>query len=412
MSFLLWLLACGEETNPTAKTAQIDPPVQAVPTVKPVDPPMPVQEPLTGEPRPGILVVQAWFWKNEKNKSKPGPARMDIWRQSADGWSRTRVEDADSNVFHKAIPWENGILTIGAEKAVLKFWNHSDGKWTATPLWTRSWGGKFDRLRDIEVGDVDGDGQDEWIVATHDAGVVAVIEPPAVADLGAALSPERITELDQKADTFVHEIELGDVDGDGKLEFFATPSDRNQSKKSQPGKIVMYSWDGTSYQRSIVDSLSKTHAKEILVANVDGDPEAEVFGVIEAERLGKVITQPVQIRQYTQTKEGFESKVVAELDDEQCRFLVPGDFDQDGVTELVAAGYKSGLWLLEPQADGTYSPSLIDADSNGYEHSTYGADLNGDGKLELYVAADKQRTLNQYTWNGKSFDKQKIGDVS
>ena len=42
--------------------------------------------------------------------------------------------------------------------------------------------------RDIEVGDVDGDGQDEWIVATHDAGVVAVIEPPALADLGAAVS--------------------------------------------------------------------------------------------------------------------------------------------------------------------------------------------------------------------------------
>ena len=42
--------------------------------------------------------------------------------------------------------------------------------------------------------------------------------------------------------------------------------------------------------------------------------------------------------------------------------------------KLVAAGYKSGLWLLEPQADGTYSPTLIDADSNGYEHSSYGAE--------------------------------------
>ena len=25
--------------------------------------------------------------------------------------------------------------------------------------------------------------------------------------------------LDEKADTFVHEIEIGDIDGDGKLEF-------------------------------------------------------------------------------------------------------------------------------------------------------------------------------------------------
>ena len=32
----------------------------------------------------------------------------------------------------------------------------------------KSWGGKFNRLRDIEVGDVDGDGKDELVLATED----------------------------------------------------------------------------------------------------------------------------------------------------------------------------------------------------------------------------------------------------
>ena len=53
----------------------------------------------------------------------------------------------------------------------------ADGKWSAENLWTQSWGGKLNRLRDIEVGDVDGDGKDEWVIATHDAGVVAVVDP-------------------------------------------------------------------------------------------------------------------------------------------------------------------------------------------------------------------------------------------
>ena len=61
-----------------------------------------------------------------------------------------------------------------------------------------------------------------------------------------------MTELDQKADTFVHEIEIGDIDGDGTLEFFATPSDRNKANASQPGLIVMYKYDGTTYKRTAV----------------------------------------------------------------------------------------------------------------------------------------------------------------
>ena len=66
--------------------------------------------------------------------------------------------------------------------------------------------------------------------------------------------------------TFVHEIEIGDVDGDGKLEFFATPTDRNKANESQPGMMVMYRWNGTQYERSVVDPMGATHAKEILAA--------------------------------------------------------------------------------------------------------------------------------------------------
>ena len=88
-----------------------------------------------------------------------------------------------------------------------------------------------------------------------------------------------------------------------------------------------------------------------------------------------------------------------------------GDFDQDGTIELVAAGMKSGLWLLDPQKDGSFASTLIEKNSSGFEHTTYGADLDGDGKLELYVAADEQGELNQYVWNGSGFQKNKIGDI-
>ena len=92
-----------------------------------------------GEAAPSLLVTQAWFWKDENGDSQPGPARLEIWRSQQDGWKRFRVEDADSNVFHKAIPFQDGILTIGAERALLKHWTMSDGKWAQETLWERDW---------------------------------------------------------------------------------------------------------------------------------------------------------------------------------------------------------------------------------------------------------------------------------
>ncbi|MCK6525385.1 FG-GAP-like repeat-containing protein [Myxococcota bacterium] len=364
----------------------------------------PVQEPLEGEARPALLFAQAWFMKDEKGSPKPGPARLDILRMGADGvWTRVRLEDAESNVFHKAIAYQGGILTIGAEDAKLKHWTFKDGKWSAALLWEKSWGGKFDRLRDLEIGDVDGDGKDELVIATHDGGVVAVVNPAETPD-----GKAEVIEMDAKPDTFVHEIEIGDVDGDGKLEFFATPTDRNKANESQPGMMVMYRWNGTSYERSVVDPMGATHAKEILAADLDGDGKSELFSVLEAETAEKQITKPVEIRQYTLKADGsgFDHKVFATIDDRQTRFLVPGDFDGDGKKELVACAYKTGIYHFTPAADpaAPWVSNHFQQSSSGFEHACYPADLDGDGKLELYVAADEQREIKRYTFDAAKKD--------
>ncbi len=369
--------------------------------------PVPAKDPIEGDPTPALLLSQAWFAKVD-GKPRPGPARLEIWRNTGDGWKATHLEDGDSNVFHKAMPYDGGILTASGSKATLKHWKWTGSEWSETLLWEKSWGGRFDRMRDVEIGDLDGDGVDEIAIATHDSGVVAVYDPNA--------EGEKVVEMDQKADTFVHEIEIGDVDGDGKLEFYATPTDRNKVGKSQDGWLVRYDWDGTNYVRSMVDEMGATHAKEALVADIDGDGKAELFSVLEAE-LGpdKQLVKPVEIRAYTLAADGsWSHAVAATLDDKQTRFLVPGDFDGDGQQELVAAAMKTGLWLLDRGADGTWTKTQFDAQSSGFEHTTYATDLDGDGALELYVAADDQKQLNKYTWDPgtKAFTKETLGALS
>ena len=408
-------VACGDtdEAKPAKKAETAKKAEAAKPAPKEASDYTPLQEALKGPPAETVILAQAWFRKDAAGKSKAGPARMLIYRKGADNtWTTTKLEDGDSNVFHKAILGDDGsILTIGATKAKMKRWTHADGKWSQETLWEKSWGGQFDRLRDIEIGDVDGDGKDEYVIATHDNGVIAIYNPPE--NGGKA----EIIELDQKADTFVHEIEIGDIEGDDKLEFFATPSARNQANKSQPGEIVMYKYTDGKYVRSVIDGGDHTHAKEILAHDVDHDGKSEFFGVLEAELQGKAIKKPVEIKMYTPKEGGgFAGSTVGTITDRQTRFLVAADFDGDGFDELVAASMKTGLFLIDGSVDdkGTITwqePKNFEKTSSGFEHAAIPADLDGDGKVELYVAADDQRELKRYDWDAEkgTFVKQKLG---
>lgn len=399
VSAVLLMVACsdGDATKATPTTAV---------TPEAVAPPKPVQDPLVGGPFPTIVLSQAWFWKGLDKKPLPMPARLEFWRKTDQGWTSSRLEDPDSNVFHKAVFYDGGLLTIAGEKALLKKWTFENGAWKQETLLERNFGGKFSRFRDLEIGDVDGDGKDELVMATHDQGEIVVYNPD---------DPQNVFELDKTPDTIVHEIEIGDIDGDGKKEFFATPSGRNSTEGSQAGAFVMYRWDGTTYKRTVVEQFGATHAKEALVTDIDGDGKAEIFAVLEAEASkDKGIITPVTIRQYTPNKKGgFDHQDIMTIDDRQCRFLVPADLDGDGKTELVASAMSSGVWLLRNDG-GTWSKELIDSNSGGFEHAAIVADLDGDGHQELYVSEDDQAELKEYTWNAekKAFDSQLVGKLA
>jgi hypothetical protein len=359
-------------------------------------------------PARALLIGQAHFGKGEGGP-KPLPAKLVILRTKDGQWGREEFQDPDSNVFHKAIAFGGGILTIGGEKAVVKQWTNTGGTWTAKTLYEKSWGGKFNRFRDVEVGDVTGDGKDDLVFATHDAGVIAVAQQGAD-------GAWTFAEYDQKADTFVHEIEIGDVDGDGKKEFYATPSERNRaSGESQPGSVWRYDCDANGCKHTSVVDFKESHAKEILVADTDGNKTPELYVVREAHTVkeGEATKRvdPVRIVRYDKAGAAWKDTVVATLDDDQCRFLVPGDVDGDGKVELVAAGFKSGLWLLEPKGDGTFTNTLIDKDSGGFEHATHVADLDGDGKVEIYVASDNNKEFRVYKWDGAKFARTTIGPI-
>jgi hypothetical protein len=361
----------------------------------------PAREPLVGGPYPALLVAEAQFTDalnaDGTKKAVPGYAKLLIVRKTEHGWTTVKLEDPDSNAFHKAMPYENGFLTIGATEAMLKTWRFVNGAWAQETRWNPKFGGKFDRLRDIEQGDVDGDRKDDLVIATHDQGVIAVVHP----SLG-----WKVEEIDRQPDTFVHEIELGDVDGDGVLEIFATPSKPNKLDQEQPGEVRMYRYGKSGWQKSVVDAPGDTHAKEILTADIDHNGVAELFVVWEgAIGQGGAIVRPVTIKEYKLLgNRTFAATEVASVPDRQMRSIAAGDVNGDGKIDLVAGAMSTGLWLFEQDGTG-WKKTLIDAASSGFEHPVHLADLDGDGQLEIYVASEDQHELREYRWQNGAFVK-------
>jgi hypothetical protein len=174
------------------------------------------------------------------------------------------------------------VLTAGGTRAVLKLWLPGG---QPEVIWQADFGGRFSRMRDVEVADVFGSGERDLVVATHDQGVVAVVRPD---ERGGS----RATELDRKPDTFVHEIEVGDLDGDGTLEVYATPSRPNTLDGApQSGQIVRYV-PARGEGPTVLADLGDRHAKEILVADIDGDRVDELYVANDgASRVDRYVWQ-------------------------------------------------------------------------------------------------------------------------
>lgn len=346
----------------------------------------------------GLLLALAQF-VDQGGKSVPGPARLEILTREGGAWKSSALEDPESNVFHKALVYEGAagarILTLGGTAAAVKAWALEGGELRPTTLWQKDFGGKFSRMRDAEVADLYGDGAAAIAVATHDQGVVAVLRP------GVAGAFETV-ELDREPDTFVHEVEVGDLDGDGVLEVYATPSEPNRLDGSpQPGKVVRYV-PKTGEGRVVVADLGERHAKEILVEDVDGNGRDELYVSVEGTTGpdGKQLAEPVEIRVYEAGTPATGGVRIATLPDRLSRFLTAGDVDGDGRKEMVAAAFSSGVWLLRPASKPgeEWTTELIDPDSAGFEHAAILTDLDGDGTDELYVASDKHKEVRRYVW--------------
>ena len=223
MGACLAFAACGGDASPdpaASPAAGGAESASGAATAAPVAPPTAANLPR------GLLLALSTFRDGADGKPVP-QSELVILTRAGGAWASRSVGDPDSNVFHKAMVVDlpgagPSLVTLGGMQAAIKRWHPSEaGLAPAETLWQAKFGGAFDRMRDAEAGDLYGDGKQALAIATHDQGVVAVVR----AKDGGGWD---VAELDRKPETFVHEIELGDLDGDGVREIYATPSAPNK----------------------------------------------------------------------------------------------------------------------------------------------------------------------------------------
>lgn len=352
----------------------------------------------------GLLIAASVAGEGDR----PSGGRLELVAREGGAWRRRELEDPDSEVLHHARCWDPegplqpGIVTLGGGAALAKHWSREGDTWRGHVLWRSPDETRWARLRDGEVGRVLGGAPtagglvgDVLVVGTHDQGVVALLAPDAEGGVV-------VTELDRRPATLVHEVELGDLDGDGALEVYASLSPPNALTRgvAQPGSVVRYE-PSTGMGATVIADLAPRHAKEILVDDVDGDGRDELYVVVEGQTEGeppRVVT-PVEILRFDA---GRESVVIARIEDRATRFLTAGDLDGDGRRELVAAAFSTGLWWLVPGRDprSEWGIERLAADEGGFEHAALLADLDEDGRDELYSADDASGELRRHVWNG------------
>ena len=361
----------------------------------------------------GLLITYSPFDRNEQgNWVVPQPARLEMLTRRNGEWSAQVITDEDSNVFHKAMVYDPpgdappGVLTIGGMEAYVKLWRRAagGGDWEAETLWHESFGGERNRMRDVEIANLFGGAEAALAIATHDQGIFATIRRQN--------DEWSVTQSARQENTFVHEVEIGNLDGDGNLEVYTTPSEPNTMQGgTQSGQVLRYI-PAEGMESTVVADLGNRHAKEIWVGDADGDGTDELYvsveGLTRREGGNLEVVEPVEIRRYDADTPPDQGVVIARIEgDHLMRFLTVGDVDGDGDKEMVAASFSRGLWLLRPGSNprAEWSKESINRESGGFEHASILADLDGDAIDELYVSSDNHGELRRYVWiNGRAHD--------
>jgi hypothetical protein len=244
----------------------------------------------------------------------------------------------------------------------------------------------------LAVADVDGDGKLDIIVSDYDKSIISVYRNTCTP--GNITSNAFATRVDFACGLQPQGIEVRDIDGDGRPDILtANRGDGTVSilrNTSQVGILTTNSF------APHVDISTGSSCDSVVVGDLDGDGKPDVAVANTGDGTVSVlrnISSPGSI-----TTNSFAPKVDITIAGGLIQMAI-GDLDGDGKLDLIVAAYtpETVYVLRNTSTAGNLSfAQPVDFSLGGWGHSPILADLNGDGKPDLAVVTELNSLLSVF----------------
>jgi hypothetical protein len=176
-----------------------------------------------------------------------------------------------------------------------------------------------------------------------------------------------------------HDVEIGDLDGDGQLEIVS----RNQSSFSNPSGDRFHIWRQQAPDTWSGREVACPHGEGIQLCDIDRDGDLDVvIGARWYENTGDILQGPWTEHVYSTSWTHPDTEV-------QCR-----DLNNDGRVDIVLTpaelkGHRYRIAWFEAPEDAKHPDwpeHIIEADQETIVHALGVADMDLDGKPDVVVA--------------------------